>query len=163
MNVETIDRFPKYLFFADGRVVSNVFSISRTLRPIKMGSYVGLQLLNNAGQTEKVYLHRLICEAFHGRPKAGQVCRHLDGDKTNNSANNLSWGSPLENSLDQRRHGKALVGEKNPRAKLNYETVERMRQMRASCDLSYAKISRAFNVSTMTAFRAITGRAWSDK
>ena len=47
------------------------------------------------GKTYKV--HQLICEAFNGPRKEGQVCMHLDEDYTNNTPENLRWGSQKEN------------------------------------------------------------------
>lgn len=51
-------------------------------------------------------VHRLVVEQFSGPSEAGQVCRHLDGCKTNNRANNLKWGSHRENALDRTQHQK---------------------------------------------------------
>jgi hypothetical protein len=51
------------------------------------------------------YVHRLVAAAFHGAPQLGQQTRHLDGDPLNNHADNLAWGTPLENADDTRRHG----------------------------------------------------------
>jgi hypothetical protein len=46
-------------------------------------------------------VHRLVCEAFHGPPPSpNHQVRHLDGNKTNNRAENLAWGTHSENSLD---------------------------------------------------------------
>lgn len=45
----------------------------------------------------KYKVHRLVCEAFHGQPKEGQVCLHLDEDATNNKPSNLKWGTQKEN------------------------------------------------------------------
>jgi len=43
-------------------------------------------------------VHRLVCEAFHGAPPfAGAVVIHLDEDAMNNRADNLKWGTQLEN------------------------------------------------------------------
>lgn len=41
--------------------------------------------------------HRLICEAFNGPPKDGQVCMHLDENCLNNLPRNLKWGTQKEN------------------------------------------------------------------
>ena len=51
------------------------------------------------------YVHRLVAEAFCGTPKIDQEVRHLDGDKTNNAASNLRWGTRSENIRDQVNHG----------------------------------------------------------
>jgi len=41
--------------------------------------------------------HRLVCEAFNGPPKKGQLCMHLDEDPSNNVPSNLKWGTWKEN------------------------------------------------------------------
>lgn len=43
------------------------------------------------------YAHDLVCRAFHGSPKKGQVVLHKDNNRFNNKAGNLSWGSQSEN------------------------------------------------------------------
>ena len=42
-------------------------------------------------------IHRLVCEAFHGAPKAGQVVIHINEDGTDNRPSNLKWGTQKEN------------------------------------------------------------------
>lgn len=42
-------------------------------------------------------VHRLVCEAFNGEPKAGEVCMHLDENAKNNLPSNLSWGTQKQN------------------------------------------------------------------
>ena len=50
-------------------------------------------------------LHRVMCATFHGIPEPGRgVARHIDGDKRNNAAVNLRWGSYRDNALDAVRH-----------------------------------------------------------
>lgn len=48
---------------------------------------------------------RLVAEAFHGPCPDGMECRHIDGDKSNNTAENLAWGTRSENTYDKVRHG----------------------------------------------------------
>lgn len=160
MTASRIARFPKYEFCQTGRVISFQKRTPRTLKPIKMGNYVGLQLARADGVLEKAYLHRLICEAFHGPCPDGMECRHLDGDKGNNAASNLAWGTKLENEADRRRHGTTAKGEKNPMATLTEEAVSQMRADRQQTGDSYAKIAARYGVSTMTAYRAITQQSW---
>lgn len=160
MNAARIARFPQYEFHASGHVVSFQKREPRTLKPIKMGAYVGLQLARADGSREKAYLHRLICEAFNGPCPAGMQCRHLDGDKTNNAAANLAWGTKAENEADKLRHGSHVNGEKNPMSVLTEETVFQMRDDRKRTGDSYAKIAARYSVSTMTAYRAITQQSW---
>ena len=113
------------------------------------------------GKTMKrEYIHRVVCDLFNGPQSKGTQCRHLDGDKTNNAASNLAWGTAKENSDDKVLHGTMGFGEKNPMAILTREKVEQMRSIRASENKPYYKIAKDFGVSTMTAFKAVTLRAW---
>ena len=52
-----------------------------------------------------VLAHRLVAEAFLGPRPRGLVCRHLDGNASNNAASNLAWGTGSENNYDSVRHG----------------------------------------------------------
>ena len=52
-------------------------------------------------------VHRLVCMAFHGRPKGNLQVRHLDGNPSNNRPENLAWGTYEENWADRRVHGRA--------------------------------------------------------
>jgi len=152
-----------YEFHADGYVVSKVKKQPKILKPIKMGRYVGLQLVRRDGHVEKAYLHRLICEAFHGPCPDGMECRHLDGDKTNNNASNLKWGTKLENESDRKAHGTTALGEANPMAKLTRDCVRQMKDYREKTGDSYRLIGIKFGVSAMTAYRAITGQSWREE
>lgn len=48
-------------------------------------------------EPRKVYVHDLVCETFNGpRPSSEHKVKHLDGDITNNKADNLAWTLPTE-------------------------------------------------------------------
>lgn len=110
---------------------------------------------------KREYIHRTICSLYNGGDGAGLHCRHLDGDMNNNAPWNLAWGTALENASDMKRHGTTAKGERNPMAVLNEEKVSQMRHIRSSSGKPYYVIAKDFGVSTMTAFRAITQRAWT--
>lgn len=46
------------------------------------------------------YTHELICRAFQGPPKPGQVVLHDDNDRLNITAGNLKWGTQSKNIKD---------------------------------------------------------------
>jgi hypothetical protein len=61
--------------------------------------------LSRDGERRNARIHVLVAGAFLGpRPDGMDVC-HNDGNKANNAAVNLRYGSRSENSLDKRRHG----------------------------------------------------------
>jgi hypothetical protein len=62
------------------------------------GSWDGKRYIIRVGRYKKTFkVARLICEAFHGLPKEGQVCMHLDENSRNNRPENLAWGTQKEN------------------------------------------------------------------
>jgi hypothetical protein len=158
----SIDRLPDYIFCADGSVISLVNGKARKMKPIQMGAYVGLQLRRADGTREKQYVHRLICEAFNGAPASGQECRHLNGDRSDNRAENLAWGSRAENEADKVAHGTSPKGERNPQAKLTESVVATMRADRAETGDSFSKLAAKYGVTAMTAYRAVTGQSWGE-
>lgn len=153
-------RFPGYLVGVHGEVIS-LLNTPKKLSPIRLGNYVGFQLRDDAGRTRKAYLHRLVAEAVHGPCPEGMECCHGDGDKTNNDFTNLRWDTHANNEADRIRHGTTAAGERSGSAKLTRAQVEAMRRMRAESGAFYWQIAERFNVSTMTAYRAITGQSWS--
>jgi hypothetical protein len=80
---------------------------------------------------------RLVCEVFHGPAVKGLVVRHLDGSKTNDSAGNLVWGTPKENSADRDLHGTKIKGSAVNTSRLTEEQVKMIRESsRAHSDLA---------------------------
>lgn len=52
-----------------------------------------------------VYVHDLVCRAFHGKPGKGQVVLHKDDDKLNCKPSNVKWGTQSENITDAHKNG----------------------------------------------------------
>jgi len=46
--------------------------------------------------------HRLVCQAFHGKPPTGYHADHIDNNPRNNTALNLQWLSPADNTAKKR-------------------------------------------------------------
>ena len=156
----SIPRFPDYLVGAHGEVIS-MLRAPRKLRPIRLGSYTGFQLRDADGNRRKAYLHRLVTEVVYGPCPDGMECCHNDGSKANNDFSNLRWDTHANNEADRARHGTTAAGENSGTSKLTWAQVNAMREMRESTGAFYREIAEAFGVSTMTAYRAITGQSWS--
>lgn len=62
-------------------------------------------VLSRDGMRRYTALSHLVLLAFVGPRPDGSECCHRDGDFTNNSAENLYWGTHSENLYDQVRHG----------------------------------------------------------
>jgi hypothetical protein len=156
---------PAYFFSREGhaaRLRSDKRGVKVTLlKGCSCGrGYRAISYPNGCGRYGRLYIHRAVCELFNGPCPEGQECRHLDGNPTNNRASNLAWGTPTDNSRDKIEHGTNGAGESNPMARLTAAAVSDMRRMRAETGASYKQLGMHFGVSTMTAFRATTERAW---
>lgn len=91
------------------RVVAARYGSRRTVtgRVLKQNTVSGYPQvhLSNGSDDANVFVHALVCEAFHGARPAGHQACHNDGSKTNNCAYNLRWGTASDNALDAVRHG----------------------------------------------------------
>lgn len=138
-----------YLVHRDGYVVNR---LARTMT-IKIDRYGYANVrLNRDGKQTWQKVHRLVCEAWHGRPPTGTQCAHLDGNPLNNSPENLAWVTAAENTAHKKLHGRphgGTTGERHPMAKLTAGQVEEIRaaeesvrQLAARYGVSFAQISR---------------------
>lgn len=109
------------------RLVRSVFIKQRSHR----GKYWVVQL-SVPGREQCLFVHRLVCQAFHLNPTGLPISRHKDGDNRNSRADNLEWGTYADNEADKRRHGTALFGERHPNAVLNDDLVRSIRARHAA-------------------------------
>ena len=108
--------FPGYQVSDLGRVrsrINNRYGIGdnyRELRPYtdKKG-YMSVQL----GRGNRRSIHRLVATAYIPNPDDLPMVRHLDDNPSNNSVNNLAWGTQIDNMQDCVKHGR-LVGNTKP-------------------------------------------------
>lgn len=124
------------------------------------GGYIFVNL-SEAGRRQKRSVHTLVAEAFHGRRPDGLVCRHLNGDPSDNRADNLAWGTPLENLEDAMNHGTWRVrhGERHPRAKVSEEDVALIRRL-VRGGITQASVARQFDIDPSTVSNIVRGRNW---
>jgi hypothetical protein len=54
---------------------------------------------------DKFALHRLVAFTFLENPENKAFVNHIDGNKTNNSLENIEWNTPRENSLHSHKFG----------------------------------------------------------
>jgi hypothetical protein len=93
-------------------------------------------------------IHALVLETFVGPRPQGLYACHRDGNKSNNSLENLKWATPTENQDDRVKHGRGQTGENNGSCKLTDSQVEEVRELRKTTGLAYNKIAKLFSCST---------------
>jgi hypothetical protein len=73
--------------------------------------YMRVRLIIN-GIRKSYFVHKLVAAKYLPPcPSPAHEIRHWDGDKTNNGAENLLWGTPADNAADRARHGRTSRGE----------------------------------------------------
>ena len=111
------------------------------------------------GKKYSRFVHRLVLEAFVGPRPYGMQCRHLDGTRTNNRLENLSWGTPRENYADQIRHGCAARGERVNTARLTEGDVIGLRFL-AARRWNATQLAQLFQIDLSTSCRIIKRKTW---
>lgn len=111
------------------------------------------------GKRKCIRIHQLVLCAFIGPCPDGMQACHNDGKNTNCLLNNLRWDTPLNNSLDKRKHGTILYGEKSGRAILNESQVKQIRRL-ACGGYGFRMLGRMFSVSHATIEAIVKRKSW---
>jgi hypothetical protein len=127
------------------------FSAGRLISPSRAEKYAKIVLYPG---NKSVLVHRLVASVFLGPCPEGQEVRHLNGDVTDNSVENLAYGSHKENEADKVRHGTRQV-----MCKLREETVRVIRDRIAAGETNIA-IAKDYGVSDVTISNIRIGRCY---
>lgn len=91
-----IPGFSKYAANRKGHVLNK--RLGNSTQGGVSGRYRKVSVYEDGASKPKLrYTHNLICRAFHGVPKKGQVVIHKDNDRLNLKPSNLKWGTQSEN------------------------------------------------------------------
>lgn len=148
-----------YYITDDGRVWSDSRKngIERFLKPIKSkDGYLFVNLYKN-GKPKVMRVHRLVAQAFIENPDNKPYVNHIDGNRTNNAANNLEWCTQQENvrhaiytlnhwsNSEIQRKVARDIGIKN--RKLSMDEARDIRRLYKSGGYSQRDLSKMFGLS----------------
>jgi hypothetical protein len=170
---KAIPSAPGYFVDVDGEVYNH--RGRRMAQQVTHKGYCRVALQIN-GESKSKSVHSLVAEVFIGpRPKGLQI-RHLDGNKTNNSPNNLSYGTAAQNEADKSLHGTKATGlrngahtkperrphgESHARAKLNNaDVVYIKKQLQIGPRGIGKKLAEQFGVSISIISKINVGKIW---
>lgn len=105
-----------------------------------------------------MHVHRLVAEAFHGTRPPGMQVRHLDGDNSNNTPENLSFGTQEENYEDRNRHGNLPRGEGHYKAKLSEAQVQAILRSPAPS----SRLAAKYGVTKAAIYGVRAGKSWRE-
>ena len=112
---------------------------------------------DNAGTRQRIALHILVATAFLGPRPEGLVVAHLDGDKSNNRVENLTYVSQRENIGHKRDHGTMVCGDRSHLSRLTDHQCSRMLDC-LKVGFSRREVAGAFGVSVAHVAALKTGR-----
>ena len=159
-NWKIIQEAPEYAVSDQGRVMR--------ISPDRMGRGRGKILatplndkgykclnLHIAGKQRLKRVHVLVCDAFNGlRQSPKDHCRHLNGDKLDNPADNLKWGTCRENQADTMAHGRIKRGEDR-----SFLTEHQVRFIKSS-SMKQADLAAMFGCARTTVSSIKNGYSW---
>ncbi len=109
---------------------------------------------------QRVYVHTAVLLAWRGPAPAGHEGRHLNGDVTDNRAENLEWSTHKANVADKHRHGTASRPGRAgvPARVLTPADVAEMRSLWPG--VSIRALAERFGVGRTTAGDVVRGKSW---
>lgn len=143
-----------------GSVRSTSYKGTRILKPSKTKSgYLNVLLCVNQVKIHKL-VHRLVAEAFLENRNNLEQVNHINGNKEDNSAENLEWCTPAHNNQHAYNNNLLSRYEDRPEAKLTKEKVlqipDLIRQGATTDDLK-----NIFNVSRRCIDNIFEGKNWT--
>lgn len=100
----------------------------------------------------------MLCAFVGPRPEKAEI-RHLDGNPSNNTLENLAYGTARENKNDMIRHGRMVRGSRLKGSVLTEEKVETLRSL-SEQGMSIAAAAREVGCKYDTAYRAVRRLNW---
>lgn len=156
-----LDSEGDYWISIDGEVRSRKWGKERLIKPAtNSGGYLHFIYCKDGKQTT-LKVHRCVAKVFLGdRTYEGLQVRHYDGNKLNNSRENLIWGTAQEDANDKIRHGTMLRGVKHGSSKLKEADIYKIRELR-STGMLQREIADFFGVSRQLISFILRGKIWA--
>lgn len=130
---------------------------NKVLKPNKSSLYYSVDLCKS-GEIKRHLIHRIIATAFHENVENKEQVNHINGNKLDNSVNNLEWVTRSENQLHSIRIGlRHTKGENNSQSKLNRDNV--LDIFRSKENLS--QLALKYKVSKSTICDIKRGYSWT--
>lgn len=138
----------------------NIRKLSRT-----KDGYLKVRLFGN-GKDVTTRVHRLVAETFIENPDNKETVNHIDGNKENNSVENLEWADRHEQLYHAYELGlrKPMAGHINSQSKLTEEQVREIRAtyVRQSKEFGTVALSKKYGVTNRVIGLVVNGKAYKN-
>lgn len=105
-------------------------------------------------------VHKLVAESFVPNPENKPIVNHIDGNKENNSANNLEWCTHSENMIHSYENGLHNVEKGKKTTKLNEDQVREIRERYEKENISQANLAKDYPVCEGQIRRIVNKESW---
>lgn len=140
----------------DGRVMRLQSETDEWYEPIQRVNAGGYFTVYHNGKNHLV--HRLVAITYvpNPRPTKYKLVRHLNGDPSDNRAENLAWGDAKLNWEDSVRHGTAVIGQAE--SKLSEDDVLEMIELYKD-GLTHDDLAEKYDVHPAYISTILSGKA----
>ena len=135
-----------YSVSPNGKVYS--YKSNKYIKLQSNGHYLKVTLTKNGKQVQKL-VHRLVAKAFIHNAENKREVNHKDGNKHNNSINNLEWVTPKENQQHSVEVNLRKFGTDLWNGKFNKEQVLEIIRLK-KCGISCKKLGNIFGCDATT-------------
>lgn len=140
----------EYFVSPDGEIFSNGHKLKHC---IHKNGYHSVELWKN-GKRKREYVHRLVAKEYIPNPKGLKEVNHLNGNKSDNSVNNLEWCSSSDNKIHAYRTG---IRQKHTKLSL-----EQVKYIKNHPNENRKKLAAQFNVSYWCICNVIQNKAFKE-
>ena len=140
-----------YTITRNGEIINN--RNGRKVKPQPNGK--GYLRVSIGGKLK--FVHRLVAEKYIPNPENKPQVNHKDGNKLNNSVDNLEWVTNMENRKHAVKNLLHLSGEKCPWSKLDWEKVD---FIRSHTEYTQKQLAEMFGVSLYAVREVRQGKSW---
>lgn len=156
-----INGFENYSVSDLGNVRSNVSGKNLTPALNRNRDYYYISIQQN-GKRKNFILHRLVAYHFVENKFNKPQVNHINGIKSDNSAKNLEWVTPIENIHHAISHGlvpRPTRGSLQPRAKVNEKQVAEIRMLEKNGE-KHRNIAKKYNIGVSTVTHIVNKTRW---
>jgi len=158
---KTVEDWPKYEVSSLGRIRSHWWSPPRLLAPSPdVQGRLRITVTNELRQHKTPRVHVLVASAFLGPKPRGLQINHKNGICTDNSASNLEYCTPQENTNHAVLYDLNPKGERVGTAKLTAVDVRKIRALYDGREYSSRRLAKQFGVSRPTIMKIIKRIQW---
>ena len=157
----------KFEISSDGRLRNKLTNKIYKPTVLTSGYYSVKTSLGSRKIKKHIIIHKAVAYTFIPNPNNYPEINHIDGNKLNNSINNLEWCSSHHNQQHKYDIGlydvSKIQGENNPSHKLTESDVHYIREhyIKGSKEFGERALSRKFNVARRTICSIINMKTWT--